>query len=449
LILACNGIHAEVTTTFPQLSAGDTCTLASYCVLRSSQSPIILDSITAFGNTIYKKSNGDTLNPFKGFRNNCKYTVPNNMVIREPYWLRKGIENQLFVNDGAQLNLCLPEINTAYEATLFLKIEGITLPITVPINYRLIDDKKGEVQQPLQIIPSIEIRADKTVLPFDTKNTRFLMKEKSSLEDKIISQKIDAKAREVQLSFTKNNIEYTKQMNSIQYDHIPTQTWYSHATINILEEPILYTAKRVGYIAGTGDKIIDAIKLIGYSVDILLQKDIDSATLKLYDAILVGIRAYSELPWLQQKHAVFMQYISNGGTLIANYNSISDGEKLNIGPYPFAIGRKRVTEQNANVTMLPNASNVFIKPNKIVENDWKNWIQERSVYHVENFDSVNYTPLLSMHDKGEPDDNSAVFYCKYGKGFFVYNSLALFRQLPAGHTGAHKLLANLIEISEQ
>ena len=40
-----------------------------------------------------------------------------------------------------------------------------------------------------------------------------------------------------------------------------------------------------------------------------------------------------------------------------------------------------------------------------------------------------------MHDPGEPPNQNAVLVAPIGKGAYVYNTLALFRQLPAGVPG--------------
>jgi hypothetical protein len=49
-----------------------------------------------------------------------------------------------------------------------------------------------------------------------------------------------------------------------------------------------------------------------------------------------------------------------------------------------------------------------------------------------------------MNDTGEKEGNGSLVITKYGKGNFVYVSLVLFRQLPAGVPGAYRLMANLI-----
>ncbi len=53
-----------------------------------------------------------------------------------------------------------------------------------------------------------------------------------------------------------------------------------------------------------------------------------------------------------------------------------------------------------------------------------------------------------MHDTGEKETNSSLLIAKYGKGNFVYCGLVLFRQLPAGNTGAYRLLANMLALPQ-
>jgi hypothetical protein len=53
-----------------------------------------------------------------------------------------------------------------------------------------------------------------------------------------------------------------------------------------------------------------------------------------------------------------------------------------------------------------------------------------------------------MNDTGEKPTDGSLIVAKYGKGNFIYCSLALFRQLPAGVPGAYKLLANMVELSK-
>ena len=117
-----------------------------------------------------------------------------------------------------------------------------------------------------------------------------------------------------------------------------------------------------------------------------------------------------------------------------------------MAPYPFTIsGGSRVTEENAEVVFSIPAHPVLQSPNAISARDFEGWIQERSTYQATAIDARYEAPLL-MHDKNEQPSSGSLITCAYGKGNFSYVGLALFRQLPAGVSGAYKLLANLIAL---
>jgi hypothetical protein len=114
-------------------------------------------------------------------------------------------------------------------------------------------------------------------------------------------------------------------------------------------------------------------------------------------------------------------------------------------PYPVTLSRPaaRVTDENAPVKVLKPESPLLTWPNRIGPDDWKGWVQERSVYMPETFDS-HYTALLEMHDPGEQPNDAAILVTPYGKGSYVYTTLSLFRQLPAGNSGGARLMLNLL-----
>ena len=57
---------------------------------------------------------------------------------------------------------------------------------------------------------------------------------------------------------------------------------------------------------------------------------------------------------------------------------------------------------------------------------------------------VGWTPLLSTQDRGEAPLLGGLLYTRYGRGDYVYCSLALYRQLRLGHPGAVRILLNLL-----
>jgi len=91
---------------------------------------------------------------------------------------------------------------------------------------------------------------------------------------------------------------------------------------------------------------------------------------------------------------------------------------------------------------LPNHPSLNY-PNKITQNDFEGWIQERSIYNAEKTDTA-YKKIISMKDPGEGEQDGSLIVADYGKGKYVYTGLVFFRELPAGVPGAYRLFANLI-----
>ena len=60
----------------------------------------------------------------------------------------------------------------------------------------------------------------------------------------------------------------------------------------------------------------------------------------------------------------------------------------------------------------------------------------------------HYQAPLGMHDINEARSNGALIITNYGKGNFVYAGIVFFRELPAGVSGAYKLMANLIALPQ-
>ena len=245
--------------------------------------------------------------------------------------------------------------------------------------------------------------------------------------------------------------KYNGYTKTIAYDHIPTITYFPKAKANLVNVEMKIIGKKVGYIVGAGDKVLEALLQMGYDVKVLQEADLTEQNLKQYDAIVVGIRAYNIYEYLTNKYEVLMNYVKNGGNLISQYvKSNQVGNKnINVGPYPFVVNAgSRVTEEEAKVTyLLPNHP-LLNYPNKITDRDFDGWIQERSTYQAQQIDS-HYEALLGINDTGEKQGNGSLITTKFGKGNFTYVSLVLFRQLPAGVPGAYRLMANLIANGKQ
>jgi hypothetical protein len=241
-----------------------------------------------------------------------------------------------------------------------------------------------------------------------------------------------------------NEDEYAKSYTNISYSHIPQQALFFEATAKVLVTSINTKKKLIGYIEGAGDKVPACLQQLGYEVQYLSIKDITEKPLQEFETIITGVRTYNTIAEIKNVQGLLMKYVELGGTFIVQYNT---SQKLffdKMGPYPFKISRERVTEEDAAVKILLPNHPVLNVPNKISNNEFNNWIQERGLYFTSESDS-KYEKLLSMNDAGEKALDGSLLYSTYGKGKFIYTSLSFFRQLPAGVVGSYKLFANLIE----
>ena len=75
-------------------------------------------------------------------------------------------------------------------------------------------------------------------------------------------------------------------------------------------------------------------------------------------------------------------------------------------------------------------------------------MQERATYMPTTADP-HWVRLFEMHDPGEPANQNAVLVAPMGKGAYVYSTLALFRQLPAGVPGGARIMLNLLSTNAQ
>jgi hypothetical protein len=143
-----------------------------------------------------------------------------------------------------------------------------------------------------------------------------------------------------------------------------------------------------------------------------------------------------------------MEYVENGGTMIVQYNTNRRLNVKELGPYPFKVSRDRVTVEEAEVRIIDNKHPVMNSPNKITDEDFEGWVQERGLYFPNEWDS-NYQAILSSNDPGEEARNGGLLVTKYGKGFYIYSGYSWFRELPAGVAGAYRIFTNMISLGNE
>ncbi|NNC33794.1 MAG: LmbE family protein, partial [Croceitalea sp.] len=202
-------------------------------------------------------------------------------------------------------------------------------------------------------------------------------------------------------------------------------------------------------IVGAGDKVPESLEQIGYKVELININEIETGSLKKYDGIVLGIRAYNVLDELQFKQDYLLDYVKNGGNLIVQYNTAGRWRNQfeNIAPYPLTVSRDRVADENAAVDIIAKEHPVINTPNKITNADFDGWVQERGLYFPSEW-SDEFSAILSMNDAGETPKAGSLLIAPYGKGNYIYTGLSFFRELPAGVSGAYKLFANMLSLGK-
>jgi LmbE family N-acetylglucosaminyl deacetylase len=206
---------------------------------------------------------------------------------------------------------------------------------------------------------------------------------------------------------------------------------------------------KIGYVMGAGDDIPTVLQQLGLNVTLISPEELASGNLSAYDTIVLGIRTYDTRDDVRKNNQRLLDYVSNGGTLIVQYNQ--QFQEFNSGHYtPYATdeSRDRVTVEEAPVEILAPGDPIFHYPNRIMQKDFDSWVQERGLYFMSSWDP-KYEPLLASHDPGDDSLKGGLLRARYGKGVYIYCAYAFFRQLPAGVPGAIRLFVNLLDAGHE
>ncbi|UFH56469.1 PIG-L family deacetylase [Spirosoma sp. KNUC1025] len=482
LIQQCLGLYFETNPATFAATPGATIALSTNIVSRVD-APVTLESVH------YSTGKDSTLNlslkPNDVVILPTRVTIPANQKISQPYWLEKPIIKGMFQIDNQQL-IGLPESPPALTASYTFLINGQRFTYTRPVVYKSTDPVDGEIYRPFIIQPDVTANLTERVYVFadNTPKTAeivvkagranvagtlsvevpagWMIEPKSrpfSLTNKDDEQRAtftitptgQAKDGKLQAVMTTQTGTFTTALRQIAYKHIPTQTLFPPAEAKLVKLDVKVTAKNIGYIVGAGDEVPAALQQMGCHVTLLGPAQLNG-NLGVYDAIVVGVRAYNTNDYMGIYQPKLMDYVKNGGTMIVQYVTpggsgfIQNGLKVSqFGPYPFKVVNERVTEEDAPMTFINPQHRLLNYPNKITEADFSGWIQERGIYFAQDWDKA-YEPIFSSHDQNEAPKQGSLIYAKYGKGHFMYTGLVFFRELPAGVPGAYRLFANLISV---
>ncbi|MGI4885220.1 MAG: PIG-L family deacetylase [Janthinobacterium lividum] len=508
LLQASLGLHIEATTAATTIAPGQIAEVAVEAV-NQGLVPVTVRQVWAEGfgrDTLVAKE----LRPGQTLQVALRLPVSSQVPASQPYWLRergtvgmytvpalfpltqadlaarKQSKPETWLTIDRQHLIGRPENPLSPNAAMEITLQGTSVYLTVPVQYKHTDPVLGELYQPLAVVPAVMVnvpaarayvfadqqpkqvpvtvragragvrgalalqvptgwQAEPATVPFDLKNKD---------DEQIVNFTLrpgpgapEGKA-ELRAVATVDGQAYSRGIQTIEYPHIPTQTLFPEATAPLVKLQLVRRGQNVGYLMGAGDEVPDALRQIGYNVTLLKPEDLSAARLKAFDAVVLGVRAYNTVEQLKTKQAELLKYIEDGGNVVVQY-VVNRGTVLpQIGPYPMTLSSDRVTVEDASVTFLKPRHPLLNSPNKLTEQDFKGWVQEQGLYYPSQWDP-KYQPVISSHDPGEAAKESAILVTDYGKGHYIYTGLSLFRELPAGVPGAYRIITNMISYGKE
>jgi LmbE family N-acetylglucosaminyl deacetylase len=418
---------------------------------------------------------------------------------RDEYWNRP--------EPGPALNLYEPDVPfgapfrpTPFVATVRLELGGVGVVKTVPVQYRYEKDLfTGEKRMELNVVPAFSVRVTPAtaVVSAPAVSTRPVEREihvtvtngakgpaeavvaletppgwratpaRASLafhhEDEALttrfvvqvpagvrpgSYRLRAAAVAATAGAATPGVAFARGYHEIDYPHIERRQVIKPAETVLKVIPVQTTpGVRVGYIVGAGDQVPAALEQLGAVVSDIGPEELAWGDLSRYDVIMTGVRAYERRADLRAYNRRLLEYAERGGTVIVQYNKL-EFNQAQYGPYPAKVSTNRVTDETAPVTILVPDHPVFTVPNRLGEDAWRGWVQERGLYFLGEKDP-RYVDLVSLEDPF-PDNpgvkTGALVEARVGRGRWLYVGLGLWRQLPAQVDGAYQLLANLVSL---
>lgn len=478
VIEMCAGLYLEVSANNYWATQNETVTLAIEALNRSNQN-ITLESI--------KNANAIDISKHITLKENTKFNFKETFKVGShqqpttPYWLtKKGTLGMYQVDDKRLVGL--PETPRVYKVDFNLLINNTPITFSKNVVYRFSKPDKGELYRPFEIIPEVSAKITEQVIILNSNDQHdisvVVKAGRNNLEGSVEinhpsdweifpkNQKISIKNKgeEQTLVFTVippktqseaiispivhvGDKDYTKELIEIEYDHIPSQTVLLPSESKIVRLDIKKKGENIAYIQGAGDVVPESLQQIGYNVRILKPEDINAETLSFFDAVVVGIRAYNTVEDLKFKQELLFDFVAQGGNMIVQYNTNRGLKVTNLAPFDLELSRDRVTDETAEVEFISPEHPVLNSPNKITQHDFEGWTQERGLYFPNKW-APAFTPILSMHDKGESAKKGSLLIAKHGEGYFIYTGLSFFREFPAGVSGAYRLFANMLSIGK-
>jgi LmbE family N-acetylglucosaminyl deacetylase len=475
LIRSCLGLWVEAVAAVPTATAGGRGRGAAAAIARNEM-PVTLRRVELAGQ---EGAGARVLATNVAATDTFQVTVPAGAPPSVPYWLaRPPLDGSFEVTDPVAIGS--PENPPVLTALFTFDVGGKPFALDAPVVHRWVDPVEGERYRDFLVVPPALLRFEQGVTLFPDAGPRTvkvtLTPSGGPARGRVLiglpagwmAEPIEARvelgaAADTTLEFRirpgpapsaaritatwvpegAGGRDFSLRADELDYPHIPLQALLLPAEARVVRADVRGTGGKIAYLMGSGDAVPEALRQMGWEVTLLTDDDVEQADLSAYDAIVAGVRAYNTRPRLLRQQKRLLDYVAKGGRLIVQYNTAEGALQERLGPFPFTISRERVTVEGAEVRRLLPGHPLLTSPNRIGDDDFAGWVQERGLYFASPWDPRYETPL-SANDPGEPARDGGLLYARHGRGAFIYAAHAFFRQLPAGVPGAYRLFANLV-----
>lgn len=480
IMLACAGLFVEAKAEQAVGVPGETYEISIEATNRSTYPVSLLSYQVMPGSEAALVQRQLNFNINNNFKDNVK--IPDDATFSAPYWLQEKGSIGIYTVSNPQL-IGLPETPAPIKVNFIFSFGGkANVLISRDVIFKSNDRVDGEVYEPFVVMPPATVGIHQKVWIFENNTSAKIPVEVLFHSEKVQGKvslhvpdgwqvfpaEIEVKSNEIGTStvvFTVTPPEhqaegvlqpqividgkvYAWESSLIDYSHIPKQTLLIPAEAKAAAVSIKKVGTRIAYLQGAGDDVPNALRQVGYAVTELKREEMTLSKLEQFDALVLGIRAYNVFDDFGPEQKQINEYVKNGGTVVVQYNTTGGLKNPDFSPIPLQLSRDRVTDENSPVKFLNSEHPVLNYPNRITQNDFEGWVQERGLYFPNRWDAT-FTPILGLQDPGEPETQGSLLIGKYGNGYYIYTGLSFFRELPLGVTGALKLFANLLSLGNE
>ncbi len=371
-----------------------------------------------------------------------------------PVVTSKMFERDFVIHVGGNAFLTIPraryqynpiELNQDITADFFLRINGFPVTLSSTVSPDIAPE------QTLKVIPStiwIEPSRAKRGVELEVEVKSFLPKQMTGTISVTVPPGWSATQAKFSIAreddFTKAGISITAESNVNEGEYqVRVKAEHSFEDVHVRVQKVSVADDiEVGLVTSFDNTIETVLKELDVSYQLLNDKFLENLDLLQFTSIVVDIRAYLVREDLRQFNTRLLKYVHDGGNLVVFYQKDQEWRQ-SYAPFPFSLGRDRITNENAPIEILDSGHPLFTKPNIIGNSDWEGWVQERGLYFPTNVPE-EYERLLSSNDPDEEPLTTGYLVALYGKGSYIYTSYVWYRQMKEAHPGAMRCFANMI-----